>query len=63
MADPQLGRVGGLVPFHNKLLHDVSEAVLRVILAVLADPRTEELFSDILRDNITQIRTAIDSES
>ena len=30
-----------------------------MIVAVLEDPRTDELVSDILRDNITQIRTAV----
>jgi hypothetical protein len=32
---------------------------LRVLLEVLADPRTDELVSDLLRDNIDQIRAAV----
>jgi hypothetical protein len=30
-----------------------------VLLEVLADPRTDELVSDLLRDNIEQIRQAV----
>jgi hypothetical protein len=48
-----------LVPFHDRLLREASEATLRVILEVLADPRTDELVSDVLRDNINQIRDAV----
>jgi hypothetical protein len=57
-ADPTTGRIG-LLPFHDRLIDEVSETTLRVIFEVLADPRTDELVSDLLRDNITQIRTAV----
>ena len=30
-----------------------------MLLEVLADPRTDELVSDVLRDNIEQIRQAV----
>lgn len=53
------GRHIGLVPFHDRLINEASETTLRVILEVLADPRTDELVSDMLRDNITQIRQAV----
>ncbi|MGI8760437.1 MAG: hypothetical protein ACR2LF_03865 [Jatrophihabitantaceae bacterium] len=53
------GRHIGLVPFHDRLINEASETTLRVILDVLADPRTDELVSDMLRDNITQIRQAV----
>src|SRR5689334_12488706 len=59
MADPVAARSIGLLPFHERLLEEITEASLRVIMAVLQDPRTDELVSDILRDNITQIRTAV----
>jgi hypothetical protein len=49
----------GLVPFHDRLLHDATETALRVILEVLADPRMDELVSDLLRDNIDQLRVAV----
>ncbi|WP_375489067.1 hypothetical protein [uncultured Jatrophihabitans sp.] len=56
--DPTAGAVN-LLPFHDRLLDAVSETTLRVILEILADPRTDELVSDALRDNINQIRQAV----
>lgn len=56
--DPTAGRINYL-PFHDRLLEETSETLLRVLLEVLADPRTDELISDMLRDNITQIRSAV----
>ena len=53
------GKNIGLLPFHDKLIDELTETVLRVIFEVLADPRTDELVSDMLRDNITQIRAAV----
>jgi hypothetical protein len=56
--DPTTGRIY-LVPFHDRLIEQVTETTLRMILEVLADPRTDELVSDMLRDNISQIRQAV----
>ena len=56
--DPTAGRLY-LVPFHDRLIDQMSETTLRVILEILADPRTDELVSDLLRDNVTQIRRAV----
>jgi argonaute-like protein implicated in RNA metabolism and viral defense len=56
--DPTAGRIN-LVPFHDRIIDLASETALRVILEVLADPRTDELVSDMLRDNLTQIRQAV----
>ena len=56
--DPRGKRID-LLPFHDRLLHDVTETVLRVVLEILADPRTDELFPDLLRDNVDQLRTAV----
>jgi len=56
--DPTAGRIG-LMPFHDRLINEVSETTLRVLLELLADPRTDELFSDLLRDNINQLRDAV----
>jgi hypothetical protein len=53
------GRHIGLLPFHDRLINEASETTLRVLLEVLADPRTDELVSDLLRDNINQIRMAV----
>jgi voltage-gated potassium channel len=56
--DPTASRIN-FVPFHDRLIEQASETTLRVVLEVLADPRTDELVSDLLRDNITQIRQAV----
>ena len=56
--DPTAGRLY-LVPFHQRIIETASEATFRVIMEILADPRTDELVSDMLRDNITQIRRAV----
>jgi hypothetical protein len=56
--DPTASRIA-LVPFHDRLIDLASETTLRVILEILSDPRTDELVSDLLRDNITQIRQAV----
>jgi hypothetical protein len=56
--DPTAGRLY-LVPFHDRLIETTTETTFRVILEILADPRTDELVSDLLRDNLTQIRAAV----
>jgi hypothetical protein len=48
-----------LVPFHDRIIDETSQATLRIVLAVLADPRTHELITDVLRDNIAQLRKAV----
>jgi hypothetical protein len=59
LADPFAARSIGLLPFHERLLDEITEAALRVVQEVLRDPRTDELVSDILRDNLDQIRAAV----
>ena len=56
--DPTTRRIG-LLPFHDRIIDEASETTLRVLLEVLVDPRTDELVSDMMRDNITQIRAAV----
>ncbi|MGH8961134.1 MAG: hypothetical protein ACRDWT_07995 [Jatrophihabitantaceae bacterium] len=56
--DPTTRHIG-LIPFHDRLIDEASETTLRVLLEVLADPRMDELISDLLRDNITQLRQAV----
>jgi hypothetical protein len=56
--DPAAGRIN-LVPFHDWIIEQASETTMRVIFEILADPRTDELVSDLLRDNLDQIREAI----
>ncbi|MGV9666822.1 ion transporter [Nocardia niigatensis] len=56
--DPQLGKLR-YVPFHEDLIRGIVDASFRVVLQVLADPRTDELVADALRENIDQIREAV----
>jgi hypothetical protein len=57
-ADPAAGRFKRL-PFHDEILGTVTDTAIRVILEMLADPRTDEMISDTLRENIDQIRAAV----
>ena len=57
-TDPTMRRIS-LVPFHDWIIEEASETTLRMIFEILADPRTDELVSDLLRDNIDQIRQAV----
>lgn len=56
--DPTAGRIY-LLPFHERIIEIASDTTLRVILELLGDPRTDELFADLLRDNIAQLRQAV----
>jgi ferritin-like protein len=56
--DPTAGHIN-MIPFHDRIIELASETTMRVIFEILADPRTDELVSDLLRDNITQIRQAV----
>ena len=56
--DRQAGRLA-ILPFHDEIVGTVTDTVLRVVLEMLADPRTDELISDMLRENIDQIRRAV----
>jgi hypothetical protein len=57
-ADPTAGRLRKL-PFHDEVVGTVTDTTIRVVLEMLADPRTDEMISDTLRANIDQIRTAV----
>jgi hypothetical protein len=56
--DPATRHIG-LVPFHDRMIGQVTETSMRVLLEVLADPRMDELVSDVLRTNVDQIRQAV----
>jgi hypothetical protein len=56
--DPASGALR-LVPMHDRLIEVASETTIRVLLEVLGDPRMDELVSDIVRDNVDQIRAAL----
>ena len=57
-ADPNVRLVSKL-PGYDTVVSEVSETVLRVIVDMLSDPRTDELVSDLLRNNLEQIRVAV----
>ncbi|MBB4688416.1 ion transporter [Amycolatopsis jiangsuensis] len=57
-ADPQLGKLRRL-PFHDEVVRTVVDTSFRVLLEVLADPRIDDFFSAVVRDNREQIRRAV----
>ncbi|MBJ8346091.1 ion transporter [Antrihabitans sp. YC2-6] len=56
--DPQAGRFKFL-PFHDDIINIAADTTFRILLATLADPRTDELVSDMIRENLDQIRDAV----
>jgi len=54
-------RIGKLryVPFHGEIVHLISDTVFRLVFEVLADPRTDELIQDVIRENADQMRAAV----
>lgn len=60
-ADPSAGRLK-LLPFHDEILGAITDTAIRVVLEMLADPRTDEMISDSLRENLDQIRAAVDAD-
>jgi|GEM_PF-571969 len=47
------------LPFYNDIVESVIDAALLLAHEVLADPRTDELVADVLRENVTQLRAAL----
>ncbi|KAA9158752.1 ion transporter [Amycolatopsis acidicola] len=56
--DPQLGRLRRL-PFHGEIVGAVVDTSFRVLLEVLEDPRIDDFFSEVVRENREQIRRAV----
>lgn len=56
--DQQAGRLKNL-PFHDEIVNSVMETSIRVIHEVLTDPRTDEFFTEVVRENREQIRQAV----
>jgi hypothetical protein len=56
--DPQVGRLRR-VPYYDEIVHGTVDTVFRVLLEVLRDPRIDEFFSSVVRDNREQIRRAV----
>lgn len=57
--DTQTGRLSKL-PFYNTIVQAVIDAVLRVGSDLLEDPRADQLVADIVRENLQQIRKAVE---
>ena len=57
-ADPNVRLVKRL-PGYDAIVSEVSESTLRVIIEMLSDPRMDELVSDLLRNNLEQIKRAV----
>ncbi len=57
--DPQAGKLRWL-PYYDSIVESVITAVLRVTEGILNDPRTDELVADLLRENIAQLRAAVE---
>ncbi|OXM49304.1 ion transporter [Amycolatopsis alba] len=57
-SDPQAGRLSKL-PFHDEVVRSVIDTAMRVILEVLTDPRIDEFFAHVVRENREQIRNAV----
>ena len=47
------------LPGYDTVVSEATEMVLRVTIQMLADPRTDELVADALRNNVQQIRRAV----
>jgi hypothetical protein len=57
-ADPNVRLIGRL-PGYDTMISEVTEMMFRVLVDMLGDPRTDELISDLLRNNIDQIKEAV----
>jgi hypothetical protein len=56
--DPNVRLIGRL-PGYETVVGEVTETTLRVLIEMLDDPRTDELISDLLRNNLDQIKQAV----
>jgi hypothetical protein len=57
-ADPNVRLIGRL-PGYDTVVSETTETVMRVLIDMLRDPRTDELVSDLLRNNLQQIKRAV----
>ncbi len=56
--DPSARMISKL-PGYDMIVAQVSETTLRVLIEMLGDPRMDELVSDLLRNNLEQIKRAV----
>ena len=47
------------LPGYDTVVSEVTETTLRVLIEMLSDPRMDELVSDLLRNNLQQIKRAV----
>lgn len=59
LSEDQSLRLVSKVPLYGPVVHQASETTLRVVIEMLADPRMDELVSDLLRNNLQQIKQAV----
>jgi hypothetical protein len=52
-------RLVGRLPGYDAIVGQVSETTLRVLIEMLGDPRMDEVVSDLLRNNLQQIKRAV----
>lgn len=56
--DPNVRLIQRL-PGYDTVVSEVTETTLRVLIEMLSDPRMDELVSDLLRNNLQQIKRAV----
>ncbi|MDN7120756.1 ion transporter [Nocardioides sp. ChNu-153] len=56
--DPVTSRLR-YVPFHDDIVELVADTTFRIVFQVLADPRTDQMVTDVLEENTDQIRAAV----
>ncbi len=56
--DPNVKLIGR-IPGYDAVVGEVTETTLRVLIAMLDDPRMDEVVSDLLRNNLQQIKLAV----
>jgi hypothetical protein len=56
--DPNVRLIGRL-PGYDRVVSEVTETTLRVLIEMLDDPRMDELISDLIRNNVEQIKQAV----
>lgn len=56
--DPQAGRLS-VLPFHDQIVNSVVDMSMRITLEVLTDPRIDDFFAEVIRENREQIRRAV----
>lgn len=59
VRDDPSSRVVNRLPGYDLIVSQVTETTLRVAIEMLSDPRMDELVSDLLRNNLTQIKLAV----